>query len=137
MTFIPFYHSDIDECVTNQHDCNEKAICSDTDGSFNCTCKVGYRGDGVDCTSTYSVGTVQLHVNCKCYYYSHLMLSYPDVNECAEGIDDCDQNAECSDTEGSYNCTCNHGYSGDGVTCCELIAFKQGCSKQVSNAACN
>ena len=26
-------------------------------------------------------------------------------------------NAECQNTDGSFECTCNDGYEGDGVTC--------------------
>ena len=34
-----------------------------------------------------------------------------------EGTDDCDENATCRDTDGSFTCTCNEGYMGDGQTC--------------------
>ncbi len=40
-----------------------------------------------------------------------------DVNECALGTDDCDANAACTNTPGSFTCACNEGYVGDGVTC--------------------
>ena len=39
-----------------------------------------------------------------------------DVDEC-EQQSPCDQNATCINTPGSYTCTCNEGYTGDGVTC--------------------
>ena len=29
----------------------------------------------------------------------------------------CDENANCTNTDGSYNCSCNHGYNGDGFNC--------------------
>ena len=29
----------------------------------------------------------------------------------------CDENANCTNTDGSYNCSCNHGYEGDGFNC--------------------
>ena len=29
----------------------------------------------------------------------------------------CHQKAMCNDTEGSYTCTCNSGYTGDGQIC--------------------
>ena len=31
--------------------------------------------------------------------------------------DNCDINAACADTEGSFTCTCEEGYTGDGVSC--------------------
>ena len=32
----------------------------------------------------------------------------------------CDENAECVDTAGSYECTCSSGYTGDGHTCLDI-----------------
>ena len=40
-----------------------------------------------------------------------------DIDECAIDIDNCDSNARCTNTPGSFTCTCNPGYIGDGVTC--------------------
>ena len=40
-----------------------------------------------------------------------------DIDECTEDKDDCDANAHCNNTVGSFECTCNDGYSGAGVTC--------------------
>ena len=41
-----------------------------------------------------------------------------DVNECDDGTDNCHVNADCTDTIGSFQCTCSLGYSGDGVDNC-------------------
>ena len=42
-----------------------------------------------------------------------------DVDECAVGVHDCQQNANCTNTIGSFTCQCRSGYSGDGrVTQC-------------------
>ena len=40
-----------------------------------------------------------------------------DIDECRLGTDDCDDNAKCDNTPGSFECTCNEGYSGDGKNC--------------------
>jgi len=40
---------DVDECLTNNGGCDENAICMNTPGSFNCSCKIGYSGDGFNC----------------------------------------------------------------------------------------
>ena len=38
-------------------------------------------------------------------------------DECALMTDNCDTNAVFTDIPGSFNCTCNEGYNGDGVNC--------------------
>ena len=41
-----------------------------------------------------------------------------DIDECGEGGgNDCSSNATCTNTPGGYNCTCLHGYTGNGTTC--------------------
>ena len=40
-----------------------------------------------------------------------------DIDECSLGTADCDSNAGCKNTVGSYLCTCNAGYKGDGKSC--------------------
>jgi len=43
-----------------------------------------------------------------------------DVDECAAGTDNCDENATCTNTAGSFTCACNAGYEGDGVSCTNI-----------------
>eukprot|EP00457_Paulinella_chromatophora_P009484 gb/GEZN01009551.1/.p1 GENE.gb/GEZN01009551.1/~~gb/GEZN01009551.1/.p1 ORF type:complete len:368 (+),score=25.18 gb/GEZN01009551.1/:1-1104(+) len=43
-----------------------------------------------------------------------------DINECLEHTDDCNVNATCTNTEGSFTCECNRGYMGDGVNCTDI-----------------
>ncbi len=38
--------------------------------------------------------------------------------------DDCDLNGNCENTEGSFECSCNVGYSGDGVNCTSKQSVK-------------
>ena len=40
-----------------------------------------------------------------------------DDDECYNGTADCDTNAACDNTIGSYTCTCNTGYNGNGTIC--------------------
>jgi len=40
-----------------------------------------------------------------------------DINEC-ETVS-CHEKAQCVNTDGSYECQCKLGYSGDGKTSCE------------------
>jgi len=40
-----------------------------------------------------------------------------DDDECALGTHNCDVNATCTNTPGSFTCACNGGYQGDGFVC--------------------
>ncbi|XP_011919186.1 PREDICTED: signal peptide, CUB and EGF-like domain-containing protein 2 isoform X14 [Cercocebus atys] len=40
-----------------------------------------------------------------------------DVDECAQGLDDCHANALCQNTPASYKCSCKPGYQGEGREC--------------------
>ena len=47
------WFADVNECVTGEHNCDANAACNNTEGSFECTCKPGYSGNGVNCTGDY------------------------------------------------------------------------------------
>ena len=48
----------------------------------------------------------------------HHLFFLTDIDECASPeTNECDTNAECSNTEGSYTCSCRVGYTGDGKSC--------------------
>ena len=46
--FVPLT-SDIDECSADSSPCDENADCTNSDGSYSCTCKQGFIGDGSLC----------------------------------------------------------------------------------------
>uniref|UniRef100_A0A671V797 EGF-like domain-containing protein n=1 Tax=Sparus aurata TaxID=8175 RepID=A0A671V797_SPAAU len=81
---------DIDECQKENGGCHASALCSNIEGGRKCVCKVGYKGDGFQCT---------------------------DINECANQRI-CHWNATCTNNPGSYVCTCNAGYKGNGNYLC-------------------
>jgi len=82
--------SDLDECSTYTYNCDVNANCINNVGSYSCTCKSGYTGNGQTCN---------------------------DINECSSSSHGCDVNAVCSNVQGSYFCACKAGYSGDGKNC--------------------
>ena len=47
-----------------------------------------------------------------------------DIPECERGLDDCDSNATCINTIGSYKCTCNTGFTGDGFNCTGICTLE-------------
>ena len=75
--------SDHDECDDDPDPCHAQANCTNTVGSYECTCDDGFRGNGTDCT---------------------------DVDECAEGTSDCDDNMDCVNEYGGYDCICKGGF---------------------------
>jgi len=44
---------DLNECTLGTHNCDTKAICTNTPGSYNCTCKTGYSGNGTYCQGKF------------------------------------------------------------------------------------
>ena len=51
------------------------------------------------------------------------MLFSPDIDECLDENDnDCSMNSTCTNIPGSYNCTCNAKFTGDGFNC-ERMSF--------------
>jgi cysteine-rich repeat protein len=61
-----------------------------------------------------------------------------DINECAPGGgNNCDANAACTNTIGSFTCKCNTGYSGSGTTCTDVNECAAGGSNNCNaNANC-
>ena len=55
-------------------------------------------------------------LNCMAYI---IFIPIKDIDECDDGVHDCLPSlASCKNTLGSFNCSCNHGYIGDGKTNC-------------------
>ena len=54
-------------------------------------------------------------------YFFHFLIfdmTCVDIDECLESVDNCDINySNCSNTIGSFTCTCVSGFSGDGTNC--------------------
>ena len=46
--------SDENECLMQTHNCNSFANCTNTVGSYECSCWYGYDGDGLNCNGIES-----------------------------------------------------------------------------------
>ncbi|KAK6195275.1 hypothetical protein SNE40_000740 [Patella caerulea] len=79
-----YCNEDVDECNTTTP-C-QRGVCINTQGGFYCNCNgTGYNG-----------------TNCA-----------DEVDECSLVPAQCKNGANCTNTEGSYNCSCTLGYTGD------------------------
>lgn len=43
-----------------------------------------------------------------------------DINECRDETNRCHVKARCINTQGSYTCSCNSGFHGDGMVCSDI-----------------
>ena len=102
--------------------CDTSASCMDTEGSYTCTCNSGYTGNGETCNGIERLVSGLLFYNIIYIVYHDMLLEhspslYVDVNECEDDPGICNINANCTNTVGSYMCSCLSGYTGDGTLC--------------------
>ena len=48
-TMVGFFFSDVDECIRQFHSCHHNAICQNTRGGYQCSCKTGYIREANSC----------------------------------------------------------------------------------------
>jgi len=67
LNFVCAVTTDIDECAVNNGGCNAEATCTNSVGSFTCSCTDGYQGDGFTCTGNdrSKLACVSLHKMCQ------------------------------------------------------------------------
>ena len=96
-----FHNADIDECARGTDLCAHN--CSNTDGSYTCSCRPGFRlsSDGRRCHGKQYIASVLSRSK------NHLCF-FTDIDECREDTDNCAQ--QCSNTMGSYACSCSAGF---------------------------
>ncbi|TSC24659.1 EGF domain-containing protein [Corallococcus sp. Z5C101001] len=147
----PSVCTDINECTNGTAQCSTNATCTNTPGSYSCTCKAGYTGNGKTCTDINECtnGTAQCSVNATCTntagsYTCACKAGYTgngktcnDINECTNGTAQCSTNATCTNTAGSYTCACKAGYTGNGKTCTDVNECTNGTAQCSVNATCS
>ena len=86
----------MNECSTGNNACASppNGTCTNTIGSYLCSCNPGYMGNGRTCV---------------------------DINECLLRADNCSINANCINNIGSFQCSCQLGFTGNGYSCCMFI----------------
>ncbi|KAM4596513.1 signal peptide, CUB and EGF-like domain-containing protein 2 isoform 1-T1 [Fundulus diaphanus] len=112
-----------DPCAEGSDGCHIDAICQTTQGSYKCTCKGGFKGDGKQCEDIdecdleYNGGCVHecnnIPGNYRCTCYDGFNLDNDghnclDVDECMFNNGGCQHT--CVNTVGSYECRCKEGF---------------------------
>ncbi|XP_022786569.1 uncharacterized protein LOC111326757 [Stylophora pistillata] len=93
---------DYNECNNFAFDCPANATCVNSDASYSCVCRTGFRLDGKNCS---------------------------DIDECSSGSFSCHAKAKCVNTFGSYSCRCPAGYGGDGKINCTIGSTAKNCAE--------
>ncbi|XP_068736577.1 uncharacterized protein [Montipora capricornis] len=148
LAFCDMKTEDVDECTAFSPVCHVNAVCNNNLGSYLCTCKPGYAGDGKICRdfNECSSSPSPCHVNAKCQNTegSYLCLceagytgngkTCTDIDECNASPSPCHAKAKCKNNQGSYLCSCEAGYTGDGKTCTVIPRSCEGILKTNSKA---
>nr|XP_011437301.2 uncharacterized protein LOC105335200 isoform X1 [Crassostrea gigas] len=136
--------------------CDDNADCTDNvDGSFTCTCKPDYQGDGLKgdnhtgcrlagdhhpCNNETAAEECHSYAFCSAGGYCECNSGYKgdgkndckDIDECAT-LNPCHVNANCQNQLGTFECICKAGYKGDGYNCTYYCTHNEQCH---SDAVC-
>ena len=128
---------DINECQQVPRLCNQ--LCTNSEGSYTCGCISGYRLDSDkstcldidECTENSNLcPSPKKCVNQPGTYRCDCLPGYQklqnpercvDIDECTSGTHLCEQT--CTNTVGSYDCSCGTNYYPSSSYSCEIITF--------------
>ncbi|XP_034670380.1 fibulin-1 isoform X1 [Drosophila subobscura] len=79
---------DINECETGEHNCGDRQICRNRNGSYICACPTGH----------------------ELKHLSNGVSTCQDIDECAQDQRVCPSNSHCFNTIGSFYCECKPGF---------------------------
>ena len=94
---------DVDECRAINRCDVEHSVCINFDGGYKCQCNPGYKNSVSLVKGTETHGTDCVN-----------------IDECESGHNTCHEYAECRDTDGSFECICQVGFTGDGMVCDDI-----------------
>ncbi|KAL3836478.1 hypothetical protein ACJMK2_021910, partial [Sinanodonta woodiana] len=131
---------DINECSHSPSPCSEH--CSNTNGSYICSCaagkdlgadlstctecKQGHFGNSCaqncSCNSSNTDTCNPVNGTCQCKSGWTGFGCLDNINECNSSIAHCPPNSTCIDLQGSYICECNTGYSKTTDGSCQICS---------------
>ncbi|XP_047458169.1 fibrillin-1 [Mugil cephalus] len=122
---------DIDEC-SRKGTCHAQAVCTNFMGDFSCSCHQGFSGDGFSCQDVDECSAS----NATCPAFSECINSPgAHVCSCLNGtiaLNDtcvppsplcdpsCHSHGLCHSSSTGYQCVCDLGFGGDGLTCYDI-----------------
>lgn len=128
--------TDINECVPGPAMCDALAACDNTPGSFTCTCSAGYLGSGLDCVD---LNECVYKSNTTCHVRSHrcftarvhemqaCFCSLPPAAQSDMRVSAVQEAATCTNSIGSYSCTCPDGWRDEGPNAGEVCVNPRAC----------
>ncbi|KAL9952022.1 hypothetical protein ACROYT_G039222 [Oculina patagonica] len=132
---------DINECKETPDICPRYAICTNTNGSYECNCKEGYynTSDGCqdidECKTTPDICSGRRVIckntngsyECSCEEgYSNKSGICEDIDECNTGTHNCDETtSQCQNLVGDFHCPCRTGFIKTQDKCVDIDECKQ------------
>ena len=118
---------DVDECLHGNL-CPNHSSCTNTHGSFKCTCLAGYKMNGSRCQNVNECEITPRICpmnNSTCNdtdggFLCLCLLGFTgaqceDIDECLQNL--CQTNADCTNSLGSFSCHCQAGFIENGRDC--------------------